>query len=109
MVAVVRRGEKYNPLVGNVNFEKNNLLQFIDLELMSRIFMFSNPAYTRQAYLERIVDTLEETDQPVYPIPATKSSLSRTNESVSTYKNIATKSTIAGAAGLILMAPLLFL
>lgn len=61
LVAVVRRGEKYNPLVGNVNFEKNNLLQFVDLELMSRIFLFTNPAYTRQAYLERIVDTLEET------------------------------------------------
>lgn len=59
VTGILRRGEKWNPLINNVNFPKDKLFQFVDLDLMARFFYFPNVTSSRVAYLERVVPSLE--------------------------------------------------
>jgi surfeit locus 1 family protein len=67
LTAIVRRGESWNPLIGNVNFPKDKLFQFVDLDLFSRVFLFNNHDTSRAAYLERIVPSLDESKTYAHP------------------------------------------
>ena len=59
LTAVVRRGEKSNPLSGKVNMPNEGLFRFIDLDLLSRLVLFSNRNASRSVYLERIVESTD--------------------------------------------------
>jgi len=63
LTAVVRAGEAWNPLVGNVNFNSHHLYQYVDLDLLSRLFLFPNQINARDAYLQRIVSDLDESSR----------------------------------------------
>jgi hypothetical protein len=60
VTGIVRRGEEYNPLVGNYSTSDLKNWNHIDLLKMSRFIRFSNIENTSQAYIERIVPSLEE-------------------------------------------------
>lgn len=60
LTAMVRKGERWNPLVGNRNNEKLHQYQFIDLTWFSRLFLFNNVQASQAAYLERVVPVVEE-------------------------------------------------
>lgn len=59
LTAIVRRGERFNPLTGKVNMPKEGLFKFIDLDLLSRLVLFSNRDSSRQVYLERFVESAD--------------------------------------------------
>jgi surfeit locus 1 family protein len=67
LTAVVRAGETWNPLVGNVNFHNKHLYQYVDLDLLSRLFLFPNQTGPRDAYLQRIVPDLEDSSRASSP------------------------------------------
>jgi len=67
LTAIVRAGESWNPLVGNVNFPSRHLYQFVDLDLLSRLFLFPNEYNARAAYLQRIVPDLDESSRALSP------------------------------------------
>lgn len=60
LTAIVRAGEKESRLHGLVNWEREGYLQFVDLDLFSRLFLFRNFESSRVAYLERVVPSLED-------------------------------------------------
>jgi hypothetical protein len=61
LTAIVRKGERWNPLVGNRNNIKGHNYQFIDLSWFSRLFLFNNVQASQAAYLERVVPAIEDT------------------------------------------------
>ena len=63
LTAIVRAGESWNPLVGNVNFYNRHLYQYVDLDLLSRLFLFQNQDSSRAAYLQRIVPDLDDSSR----------------------------------------------
>lgn len=56
---ILRRGESWNPLIGNVNMPQHGSMNFVDLDLMYRLNLFANRDSSRAMYLERIVPSLD--------------------------------------------------
>jgi uncharacterized protein (DUF1684 family) len=56
---VLRRGESWNPLAGNVNMPKVGSFNFVDLDLMYRLNLFANRESSRAMYLDRVVPSLD--------------------------------------------------
>lgn len=56
---VLKRGETWNPLAGNVNMPEHGSFKFVDLDLMYRLNMFANKEACRAMYLERVVPELD--------------------------------------------------
>lgn len=59
ITAIVKRGERWNPLTGKINMPNEGLFKFIDLDLFSRLVLFSNREASRSVYLERIVEATD--------------------------------------------------
>lgn len=60
LTAIVRRGERWNPLAGHINMPNNGIFRFIDLDLLSRLVLFSNREASRSVYLERLVESVDQ-------------------------------------------------
>jgi surfeit locus 1 family protein len=72
VVGIVKRGENKDLLKGHVNFPYEGVYQYIDLPFMARLFRLFNYESASQAYIERMVPSLEEESEGLYPVPATK-------------------------------------
>jgi surfeit locus 1 family protein len=108
LTAIVRRGERWNPLAGHINMPKEGLFRFIDLDLLSRLVLFSNRQNSRSVYLERIVESTDQ-NETTYPIPLSKSNLAQGNPDSVKTRALASKATLASVASLVLMAPALLI
>lgn len=109
VTGIVRKGEEYNPLVGNYSTSTLSNWNHIDLLKMSRFVRFANIENTSQAYIERIVPSLEEEEQSTYPIPSTINNFTHHNEGPETLRSWASFTGGLSGAGLLLMIPALLL
>lgn len=109
VTGIIRAGETFNPLIGNVNFERERNWNFIDLNYFSKFFTFENPRNSTVAYLERVVESLEDEDAEVYPIPATKDSFPAKSLGQETYSGLSNFTGFLSAGGFAAIIPLLLL
>lgn len=113
---VLRRGESFNPLAGNVNMPKVGSFNFVDLDLMYRLNLFANREASRAMYLDRVVSSLDlesshlfTLDNTTYPIPATKESYTQGSPDSARTRSLAGKASLVSVASLVIMAPALLL
>jgi len=90
VTGIVRRGESFNPFIGNTNMPSQSIYQYIDPLYMKTMFGFINDLDFDDHYLERVVDDLEDEDS--YPIPATRNSFLASNGTPDLYRRWATTS-----------------
>jgi len=106
---VLRRGESWNPIAGNVNMPKVGSFNFIDLDLMYRLNLFANREASRAMYLERVVPSLDLESNTTYPIPSTKENYIHGSPDAARTRSLAGKASLASVVSLVLMAPALLL
>jgi len=106
LVGIVKRGENKDLLRGQVNFPYEGVYQYIDLPFMARLTRIFNYESASQAYIERMVPSLEEESEGLYPVPATKDTFFKPNNMPR--KNLESASLWGGASLLGLASILLY-
>lgn len=106
VVGILRRGENFNPFVGDSNMPSQSIFQYVDTLYMKGMFSFNNDLDFDDYYLERMVDELEDGDS--FPIPATRRTFLQGRGTADVYNGYAKKhgflsvASFMGVAGLIL-------
>lgn len=96
---ILRKGEKRDAFLGNINHETFHVYKYIDTMFMKKAFGLSNVLDHDDYYLERMVEDLE--DEGTYPIPATRKNFLRDNVTPEMMGNLSFK---AGSVSMVSVA-----